>query len=181
MLWRPNVEQNKSNGLSMPSACCIPTGSSRNVSLHRLQILSNLESDPYWLAPKLIAEAWDVQLYQVGRIREGQLERLERTISRPRQDFYQGRREMRTPGRSLTGLCFRKEDHGEQAESLASTKVNFSRLLYLQQFTRLLQLLNETTEFYNTAGVTYEEAHERVLFFKDVIENKGGRPPDFLC
>jgi hypothetical protein len=67
-----------------------------------------------------------------------------------------------------------KEDHGEQAVSLASAKVNFSRLLYLHQFRQLPQLLKESTGFYETAGVTYEEAYQRVLFFKDVIENKGG-------
>ncbi len=67
-----------------------------------------------------------------------------------------------------------KEEQGELAESFASAKVNFSRLLYLQQFTRLPQLLKESTRFYETRGITYEEAYERVEFFKDVIENKGG-------
>ena len=67
-----------------------------------------------------------------------------------------------------------KEEHGEQAESLASTRVNLSRSLYLHQFASLPQLLNANTRFYETAGVTYEEAYQRVLFFKDVIENKGG-------
>jgi len=67
-----------------------------------------------------------------------------------------------------------KEEHGERAESLASAKVEFSRALYLQQFRQLPQLLKESTRFYETPGVTYEEAYQRVLFFKDVIENKGG-------
>ncbi len=67
-----------------------------------------------------------------------------------------------------------KEESGELAESLASAKVNFSRLLYVQQFTQLPQLLKENTGFYETPGITYDEAHQRVLFFKDVIENKGG-------
>jgi len=67
-----------------------------------------------------------------------------------------------------------KEDHGEQAESIASAKVSFSKLLYLQQFTQLPQLLKKSTSFYETAGITYEEAYQRVEFFKDVIENKGG-------
>jgi len=66
-----------------------------------------------------------------------------------------------------------KEDRGEQAESIASAKVNFSKLLYLHQFTQLPQLL-KSTDFYKTAGIAYEEAYQRVLFFKDVIENKGG-------
>ncbi len=67
-----------------------------------------------------------------------------------------------------------KEERGEQAESIASDKVNFSRLLYVQQFTQLPQLLMDNTRFYETPGITYDEARERVLFVKDVIENKGG-------
>jgi hypothetical protein len=67
-----------------------------------------------------------------------------------------------------------KEDNGEQAENLASVKVSFSRSLYLQQFTQLPKLLALTTQFYEVPGVTYAEAYKRVLFFKDVIENKGG-------
>ncbi len=67
-----------------------------------------------------------------------------------------------------------KEERGEQAKSIASAKVSFSRSLYLQQFTQLPQLLKKSTRFYDTPGVTYEEAYQRVEFFKNVIENKGG-------
>lgn len=67
-----------------------------------------------------------------------------------------------------------KEDHGKEAESLASNKVAFSTTLYLHQFRLLSQLLKRETAFYSTSGVTYEEANQRVQFFKDVIENKGG-------
>jgi len=38
----------------------------------------------------------------------------------------------------------------------------------------LSDLLKTETGFYETGGVTYPEAYERVQFFKDVIENKGG-------
>jgi len=67
-----------------------------------------------------------------------------------------------------------KEEHGEQAESISTAKVAFSRQLYLQQFKTLPSLLEENTNFYDTNGTTYEEAYQRVLFFKDVVENKGG-------
>jgi len=67
-----------------------------------------------------------------------------------------------------------KEEHGNEAESLASAKVAFSKTLYLQQFKQLSDLLKTETGFYETGGVTYPEAYERVQFFKDVIENKGG-------
>jgi len=67
-----------------------------------------------------------------------------------------------------------KEAHGQDAESLASNKVAFSRTLYLHQFRLLSQLLKTESGFYATRGVTYEEAYQRVQFFKNVIENKGG-------
>ena len=67
-----------------------------------------------------------------------------------------------------------KEDHGQEAESIASYKVGLSQTLYLQQFRQLAELLKTETAFYDTTGITYEEAYRRVEFFKDVIENKGG-------
>ena len=67
-----------------------------------------------------------------------------------------------------------KEDHGQEAESVASSKVAQSRTLYLHQFRQLSQLLQTESGFYTTRGVTYDEAYQRVQFFKDVIENKGG-------
>jgi len=67
-----------------------------------------------------------------------------------------------------------KEDHGEEAVSISAQKVSFSEYLYLQQFKSLPDLLRKETAFYSVAGNTYEEAMKRVLFFKDVIENKGG-------
>jgi hypothetical protein len=46
--------------------------------------------------------------------------------------------------------------------------------LYLQQFRQLPDLLKAETGFYETSGITYQEAYTRVQFLKDVIENKGG-------
>jgi hypothetical protein len=67
-----------------------------------------------------------------------------------------------------------KEEHGEEAESLAMAKVAFSKQLYLQQFKQLADLLNTETSFYETRGITYDDAYKRVQFFKYSIENKGG-------
>ena len=38
----------------------------------------------------------------------------------------------------------------------------------------MIDLLREETAFYQTPGISYAEAYQRVAFFKDVIENKGG-------
>jgi len=68
-----------------------------------------------------------------------------------------------------------KEDHGDRAVSLSSEKVALANNLYVQQIGALCQLLAERSGFYRIAGDTYEEAHERIAFLKDVIENKGGQ------
>ena len=67
-----------------------------------------------------------------------------------------------------------KEDTGDQATSLSSEKVEFSKQLYVEQFNRLRALLSLHTAFYKIGGQTYEDAHQRVIFLKDMIENKGG-------
>jgi hypothetical protein len=46
--------------------------------------------------------------------------------------------------------------------------------LLIKQLKELQRLLERNTSFYSISGNTYEEAHERVAFLKDVIENKGG-------
>ncbi|MDR3717991.1 MAG: hypothetical protein P4K98_04265 [Bryobacteraceae bacterium] len=69
----------------------------------------------------------------------------------------------------------RKEDTGDQAESIASQRVQFSQQLYLEQFRELAELLQRKTAFYATPGTSYADAYQRVQFFKDVIENKGGQ------
>lgn len=67
-----------------------------------------------------------------------------------------------------------KEETGGKAENVASQHVALSQQLYLEQFRDLTQLLLRKTGFYATPGNTYEEAYQRILFLKDVIENKGG-------
>jgi len=67
-----------------------------------------------------------------------------------------------------------KEDTGDRAVSISSERVRFSEQLYLDQFRNIAALLNQTTGFYTISGDTYDEALQRALFFKDVIENKGG-------
>ena len=46
--------------------------------------------------------------------------------------------------------------------------------LLILQLKELQRLLQSQTGFYSVPGNTYEEAHERVAYLKDVIENKGG-------
>jgi hypothetical protein len=67
-----------------------------------------------------------------------------------------------------------KEDHGSEAQDISALKVFQSDLLYVKQLKELLQLLSQDTGFYDLLGDTYDEAWARVMFLKDVIENKDG-------
>ena len=67
-----------------------------------------------------------------------------------------------------------KEDTGDQAESVSAEKVRASEALYIAQIQSFQLLLAAQTLFYKRSGRTYEEAHERVAFFRSAIEDKGG-------
>ena len=68
----------------------------------------------------------------------------------------------------------RKENEGDQANSIASERVRLTEQLLILQLKELQRLLQSQTKFYEVPGDTYKEAHERVAYLKDVIENKGG-------
>ncbi|MBN1547291.1 MAG: hypothetical protein JW902_11575 [Syntrophaceae bacterium] len=67
-----------------------------------------------------------------------------------------------------------KEDHADRATSISIEKVAESEEYYAVQFRSLVDLLAFQTAFYKVSGVTYQEAYQRVMYFKDVIENKRG-------
>jgi hypothetical protein len=66
-----------------------------------------------------------------------------------------------------------KEAHGDQARAVASERVDEVRAVFVEQVRDLVSRLY-ASQFYDTAGTTYEDAKERLKFMKDVIENKGG-------
>jgi hypothetical protein len=67
-----------------------------------------------------------------------------------------------------------KENNGNNAIINSSLKVFESDLVYRRHFSKLIQILDETTKFYSLNGNTKNETLEKINFFKDVIENKGG-------
>lgn len=67
-----------------------------------------------------------------------------------------------------------KEDHGEDARKLSDEKIENSEILYIKQLKQFINRLGNLTKFYQISGDTYNEARNRILFLKDVIENKGG-------
>ncbi|MEL6064698.1 MULTISPECIES: hypothetical protein [unclassified Methylobacterium] len=67
-----------------------------------------------------------------------------------------------------------KEDRGEEAADESSAKVALTRFIFEHQVKDIQAQLASQSGFYRINGTTYEETHERLAFFKDVIENKGG-------
>ncbi len=67
-----------------------------------------------------------------------------------------------------------KENNGSRAVSVSSYKVSEAETQYIQQIKQLSEILRQQSGFYQTDGQTYQEAHSRVEFLKDVIENKDG-------
>jgi hypothetical protein len=67
-----------------------------------------------------------------------------------------------------------KEAQGEKATSISSLKVKQSEKLFIVQLRALQNILSTTTAFYTSKEKTYDEAHKRLAYLKDVIENKGG-------
>lgn len=66
-----------------------------------------------------------------------------------------------------------KEDSGEQAVSLAQARVREVETVFIEQVRSLVTGYLNPGGFYKIPYNTYEEARERLAFFKDVIENKG--------
>jgi len=67
-----------------------------------------------------------------------------------------------------------KEERGDLATHVSEEQVKYSERLYIEQFKKLVQILDEKTNFYGTPYDTYEEAKQRIDYFKQVIENNDG-------
>lgn len=67
-----------------------------------------------------------------------------------------------------------KEDSGNEAADISFEKVQETKIIFETQVRQLQELLAASTQFYGVAGGTYAEAHQRLAYLKDVIENKGG-------
>lgn len=67
-----------------------------------------------------------------------------------------------------------KEENGDLAQALSDLKVALSSRLYVTQVREFAHLLAQSTPFYATPDNTHDEAHAKIAFLKNVIENKGG-------
>ncbi|MEW6140368.1 MAG: hypothetical protein AB1733_19280 [Thermodesulfobacteriota bacterium] len=68
----------------------------------------------------------------------------------------------------------KKENDGDEAVAVSWAKVSKSQQLYIRQFGQLVSLLAQRTGFYECPSNTKDETREKIMFLKDVIENKGG-------
>jgi hypothetical protein len=67
-----------------------------------------------------------------------------------------------------------KEDLGDRAETQSQENVNEIRTQFIEQIEKLVNLLDENTDFYSEPADSYEAALKRVHYLKDVIENNDG-------
>lgn len=67
-----------------------------------------------------------------------------------------------------------KEDRGEEAKSISEERVQEVYSLFVVQLSSFINRLSEKTKFYENKGATLAESYERVMFLKNVIENKDG-------
>jgi len=67
-----------------------------------------------------------------------------------------------------------KEDNGQKATKESKEKVIFSDNLYIENYSKIVKLLESESKFYQIEVNTYKDALERCRYLKDIIENKGG-------
>ena len=67
-----------------------------------------------------------------------------------------------------------KEDNGDKAVALSEQNIREIEGIFFDQVSRLVDDLRKEGNFYQKCGDTYEEAYQRVLFLKQVIENNDG-------
>lgn len=67
-----------------------------------------------------------------------------------------------------------KEDSGDQAVSYAEARVREVEHIFIYQVRSLVSQFLDPGGFYRLPYNTHEEAYQRLMFLKDVIENKGG-------
>lgn len=67
-----------------------------------------------------------------------------------------------------------KEDNGDQAEAISLQKTEDTRRALVQQVRTTILELQEKTDFYDKPWTSYDEARERVMQFKQYVENQDG-------
>ncbi|MBL4630797.1 MAG: hypothetical protein JKY14_06410 [Paraglaciecola sp.] len=67
-----------------------------------------------------------------------------------------------------------KEDHGDEAVVLSEQKVKETEIVFIRLVTNLVEMLRVEKVFYSQKGDTFDEAYNRIMFLKQVIESNDG-------
>lgn len=67
-----------------------------------------------------------------------------------------------------------KEDTGDQASKVSELKVADTERLFIHQAKALVSTILNESEFYSRPADTFEEAYQKVMYLKQVIENNDG-------
>lgn len=67
-----------------------------------------------------------------------------------------------------------QEESGDEAKTKSANKVEDTQRVLVAQVKRAVEDLENRTDFYDRPWRSYDECRERVLFFKDYIENNDG-------
>lgn len=67
-----------------------------------------------------------------------------------------------------------KEDNSDKAVALSEEKIKETEAVFIHQVNTLVENLRKDGNFYKAPTDTHEEAYQRVLFLKQVIENNDG-------
>jgi hypothetical protein len=67
-----------------------------------------------------------------------------------------------------------REDNGDEAVAVSKQQVAFVQHVFIDQIRHLTLTLLSKTPFYEVRGDTLDEARARLVYLRDVIENKGG-------
>jgi len=67
-----------------------------------------------------------------------------------------------------------KEEHGDEAKALSEERVQETERVFIDQVGQLSRQLATLTQFYSQPGDSYQDAFDRVMFLKQVIEDNDG-------
>jgi len=67
-----------------------------------------------------------------------------------------------------------KEDNGDEAVDLSRKKVFYTKEVFVKNTKAIIEYIFAKTNFYELNFTTLEETRKRIIFFKDIIENKDG-------
>ena len=76
--------------------------------------------------------------------------------------------------RAIGAIFKSREDEGDRAVATSAKKVDDTRTVLVEQLKKVVADLEARSDFYDKTWNSYDEALERVRYFKDYVENNDG-------